>query len=485
MPEPVSPTIGDLAAGLGDEARCPARIGGRVRVVGEARRRRTRPRRARSSRSSVIASGLASSMSTGRSRYSNTRSKSASEDCTSACTMSSDADREEEPRLQRREGDQRADRDRRAAGREQVAGDAVHQRRHDREGGLDRRHHPAAGHALAQLELGQAAALRTKRSVSSSLWPIVLPSSTPETESDSSTSVEMSASEPCFVEVISRRSWPMRAGHAARTPAAARRPRSRAASRGRSSRPTWRRTVVTFETIDVAVDVTTVWTPPMSFAMRRLHLAGARAREEGEREPLQVPVDGGAQVVHDLLADAVRLPGLGDADDAGSRSGSRPCRRRAGRAGACRDWPSAVRGARCQQVAQQERRARRRARPRTGSSSSEPRRAAGGRAGRAPDRMRPAVPRGGASPAALTGPPRAGSARPARAARPAGRARPSVKPAVMRVATSRPRCGSASISSAPAAVSSIGGGGGRRDARCAGSSRAPRPSRSARASSAG
>ena len=27
-------------------------------------------------------------------------------------------------------------------------------------------------------------------------------------------------------------------------------------------------TVVTFETIDVAVDVTTFWTPPMSFAIR-------------------------------------------------------------------------------------------------------------------------------------------------------------------------------------------------------------------------
>ena len=37
-----------------------------------------------------------------------------------------------------------------------------------------------------------------------------------------------------------------------------------------------------------------------------LHVARARAREEGEREPLQVPVDGGAQVVHDRLADLVR-----------------------------------------------------------------------------------------------------------------------------------------------------------------------------------
>ncbi len=49
----------------------------------------------------------------------------------------------------------------------------------------------------------------------------------------------------------------------------------------------------------------------------RLHLAGARAREEGERQALQVAVDGGAQVVHDALADEVRQPRLTDADHAG------------------------------------------------------------------------------------------------------------------------------------------------------------------------
>ena len=38
----------------------------------------------------------------------------------------------------------------------------------------------------------------------------------------------------------------------------------------------------------------------------RLHLAGAGAREEGEREALEVPEDGGAQVVHDALPDLVR-----------------------------------------------------------------------------------------------------------------------------------------------------------------------------------
>ncbi len=49
----------------------------------------------------------------------------------------------------------------------------------------------------------------------------------------------------------------------------------------------------------------------------RLDLAGARAREEGEREPLEVAVDLRAQVVHDLLAHHVGEPGLADAEHAG------------------------------------------------------------------------------------------------------------------------------------------------------------------------
>ena len=48
-----------------------------------------------------------------------------------------------------------------------------------------------------------------------------------------------------------------------------------------------------------------------------LHVAGARAREEREREPLQVLVHRRPQVVHDGLADAVREERLVDADGAG------------------------------------------------------------------------------------------------------------------------------------------------------------------------
>ena len=75
--------------------------------------------------------------------------------------------------------------------------------------------------------------------------------------------------------------------------------------------------MVTFETIDVAVLVTTVCDAADVVRDPRLHLARARAREERQREPLQVPVDGRAQVVHHALADGVREQRLRDAERAG------------------------------------------------------------------------------------------------------------------------------------------------------------------------
>ena len=64
-------------------------------------------------------------------------------------------------------------------------------------------------------------------------------------------------------------------------------------------------TVVTLEAIDVAVEVTTLSHAADVVGDPRLDLAGAGAGEEGQRHPLQVAVDGGAQVVHDPLADDV------------------------------------------------------------------------------------------------------------------------------------------------------------------------------------
>ena len=108
---------------------------------------------------------------------------------------------------------------------------------------------------------------RSNRSASSSLRPIVLPSRIPLTESDSCTSDEMSAIAPWRVEAIRRRWSPTRRASSTKNGVSA---SENSASRQSSSdiATTVASTVVTLETIEVAVDVTTFWTPPMSLAIR-------------------------------------------------------------------------------------------------------------------------------------------------------------------------------------------------------------------------
>ena len=155
-----------------------------------------------------------------------------------------------------------------------------------------------------------------KRCASSSERPIVLPSRMPETDSDSETSALMSASRPCFLEVIRLRSLPTRRVSQTKNGSNARLKTRQAPveQEHRDDRREHRRGVGDDRRRgrrDDVLDAADVVGDP------RLHLAGARAREEGEREALQVAVDGGAQVVHDALADEVRQPGLADADHAG------------------------------------------------------------------------------------------------------------------------------------------------------------------------
>ena len=106
-----------------------------------------------------------------------------------------------------------------------------------------------------------------KRSARSSERPIVLPSRIPETESDSCTIEETSASEACSSAVTFRRRSPTRfvrytkSGRSASAKTARRQSRSSIAT-------TVARTVVTLETTEVAVEVTTVSIPPMSLAIR-------------------------------------------------------------------------------------------------------------------------------------------------------------------------------------------------------------------------
>ncbi len=107
----------------------------------------------------------------------------------------------------------------------------------------------------------------SKRSASSAPRPIVLPSRIPETDSDSCTRLEMSARVSCVVLAILRRSLPTRRVSRAKSGISAN--ANRASFQLRKSMPTIvATTVVTFDAIEVAVFVTTLCTPPMSFEMR-------------------------------------------------------------------------------------------------------------------------------------------------------------------------------------------------------------------------
>ncbi len=106
-----------------------------------------------------------------------------------------------------------------------------------------------------------------KRSARSSVRPIVLPRRIPETESDSCTIEETSASDACRSAVTFLRCAPTRFVSQTKSGSSA---SAKAASRqsSRNIATTVAITVVTLESTDVAVDVTTVSIPPMSFAIR-------------------------------------------------------------------------------------------------------------------------------------------------------------------------------------------------------------------------
>ena len=107
----------------------------------------------------------------------------------------------------------------------------------------------------------------SKRSARSARRPIVLPSSTPETDSDSSTSDETSAIVDWRCEASSLRTAPTRRVRKTNSgSSASEKTASRQSSRNIAT--TVAMTVVEFETIDVAVLVTTLSMPPMSLAMR-------------------------------------------------------------------------------------------------------------------------------------------------------------------------------------------------------------------------
>src|SRR5919205_505517 len=224
--------------------------------------------------------------------------------------------REEEPRLQGGEGDHGADRDRLAAGGDALPGEPVDERGHDREGHLHGGHAPAPGHPRAHLEVGELRRLDGEAVGQLGRAPHRL------AEQDAADAQRLLDERGDVREpALALGGDPLAlAADAAREPDEERQQRQRedgeppverehrhdggdhrgdaGDDRGGGAR----------HHVLHAADV--VGDP-------RLHLAGARAREEGERQPLQVAVDRRAQVMHDALADDVRQPGLADAEDAG------------------------------------------------------------------------------------------------------------------------------------------------------------------------
>ena len=107
----------------------------------------------------------------------------------------------------------------------------------------------------------------SKRSASSAERPIVLPSRIPETESDSWTSDEMSAIDSCRIVAISRRASPTRRVIRTKIGISAS-ANSASCQSSRNIAITVAITVVTVDMTEVAVEVRTLSTPPMSLAIR-------------------------------------------------------------------------------------------------------------------------------------------------------------------------------------------------------------------------
>ncbi len=122
----------------------------------------------------------------------------------------------------------------------------------------------------------------SNRRARSSVRPIVFPSRIPETESDSCTIEDTSARDACRSAVTFFRWSPTRFVSQTKS---GRSTRANAASRQSSSSiaTTVARTVVTFESTEVAVEVTTVSMPPMSLAIR-LCTSPVRVRVKNARE---------------------------------------------------------------------------------------------------------------------------------------------------------------------------------------------------------
>ncbi len=177
------------------------------------------------------------------------------------------ADREEEPGLEGREGDERADRDRVAAARDRPAGEEVDERGHHGERRLDRGHHPAARHPAPHLEPGEPLGLRLEADGEVVRAAHRLAEQDPGDRERLLDDRRDVRERRLPLGVTFLRWSPTRFVSQTKSGSSA---SANAASR-QSSRiiaATVASTVVTLESTDVAVVVTTFSIPPMSFAIR-------------------------------------------------------------------------------------------------------------------------------------------------------------------------------------------------------------------------
>ena len=200
--------------------------------------------------------------------------------------------------------------------REREPAEPVDRRRHDGERRLDRRHHPAARHALPDLELREQLRLRLEP-----VGELVRPAHR-LAEQDPGDRQRLLDEARDVGERLLRRGRdlaPLGADAACQQDEdrdqREREQRELPAERDHADHRRDHRRHVRDDRRGGARDDVLDAADVVRDA--RLHLAGARAREEREREPLQVAEDGRAQVVHDALADLVREQRLPDAEHAG------------------------------------------------------------------------------------------------------------------------------------------------------------------------
>ncbi len=200
--------------------------------------------------------------------------------------------------------------------RDLEAAEPVDRGRHDREGDLDRLHQPAARHAAPHLEVGEA--VRLAREPLGELGRAA--HRLPEQDPGDRQRLLDERGDVGHRLLPGHRDLPARLADPPRDETKIGISASATTASFHSSRNiaiTVAITVVTVDITDVAVEVRTLSTPPMSFEIRLCTSPVRVFVKNASDSRCRCRKTRGAQVVHDALADLRREVGLDDAEDAG------------------------------------------------------------------------------------------------------------------------------------------------------------------------